>query len=168
MSQFRVHVQQIAYGWCDIELYINDEIIKCGAGYLGPHPLNSLIDACFSFFTAEHEEDEEFIQEEFFTWEEEPDAMQLHLRLHRDGMVYFDIQERDDDKNLLEEWHEKVPFEDFRKAIVSEGFRVLNVFGLYGYRASWMGQTEFPLSSLLYLTGQSSLIWNGDVCRTSL
>lgn len=52
MSQFKVHVQYIIYGCCAIELLIGDKLIKCDAGYGGPNPLASLIEACLDFFTA--------------------------------------------------------------------------------------------------------------------
>lgn len=49
MSQFKVHVQYIIYGCCAIELLIGDKLIKCDAGYGGPNPLASLIEACLDF-----------------------------------------------------------------------------------------------------------------------
>lgn len=45
MSQFKVHVQYIIYGCCGIELLIGNKLIKCDAGYGGPNPLASLIEA---------------------------------------------------------------------------------------------------------------------------
>lgn len=49
MSQFKVHVQYIIYGSCGIELLIGNKLIKCDAGYGGPNPLASLIEACLDF-----------------------------------------------------------------------------------------------------------------------
>lgn len=172
MSQFRIHIQQIAYGWTDIKLLINDKVIICNASYLGPEPLWSLVNTCLSFYTTKYEENDEYEEEEYITWEKEPGALRLEMRLDRDRMVHFDIKEYEDnykdDKVVLQEWHEIVPFEKFRDAVVDEGFRVLNAFGLYGYYASWMGKAEFPLPQLLRLTGKLNLDWNGDCCSTDL
>lgn len=55
MSQFKVHVQYIVYGCCGIELLIGNKLIKCDAGYGGPNPLASLIEACLDFSIAKKE-----------------------------------------------------------------------------------------------------------------
>ena len=170
MSQFKVHVQHITYGWCGIEISINGKRIICEAGYLGSNPIASLISACLELSVTEIEvgENEEYISKSRIVWEEEPGTMSLDLKLSRSNQVSIDIQERDDDENILEEWHEGVPFDDFKQAIVSEGFRVLNTFGLYGYYVAWLDRQEFPLSQLLRLTDKLKLTWNGDNCSTDL
>ena len=168
MSQFKVHVQYITYGWCGIELIVNSTLIKCNAGYLGPNPLASLIDVCADFSIAQPQEGEDYIEETNITWQEEPDSMCLEFKLSKIHTVFMDIKKQDDDGNILEEWHEAVPYEDFKDAIVSEGFRVLNAFGLYGYYAAWMDHTDFPLSQLLHLTGKCKVEWNGDNCSSDL
>lgn len=83
MGQFKVHVQYIIYGCCAIELLIGDKLIKCDAGYGGPNPLASLIEACLDFFTAKKQgfETEDYIEETDTTWDEEPGEMYLGLKL---------------------------------------------------------------------------------------
>lgn len=170
MGQFKVHVQYIIYGCCAIELLIGDKLIKCDAGYGGPNPLASLIEACLDFFTAKKQgfETEDYIEETDTTWDEEPGEMFLGLKLLKNNLVIMDIQQRDDEKNVLQEWHETVPYEDFKEAIVSEGFRVLNAFGIFGYYAAWSAHEDFPLAALLRLTGNIELNWDGDNCFTDL
>ena len=168
MSQFKIRVREIAYGCTDIKLLINDQVITCNAGYIGPEPLYTLIKACLIFYMTDYKDENEVDEEEYITWEKEPGSLDLDLRLDKKGQIHFDIKEFDDDKKVLQEWHETVPFEQFREAIVTEGFRVLNAFGIYGYFASWMGQAVFPVGQLLRLTGNLELSWHDDYCRTDL
>ena len=174
MSKFRVHVQHISYGWCGIDLFVNGKRIICNAGYMGPNPLASLIDVCLDFFVAKNkEEDEEMGNDEFdknasITWEEEPGSMRLEFKLFKNDIVSMHIQERNDDEKVLEEWQENIPFGEFKDAIVNEGLRVLNAFGLYGYYVAWMDHVEFPLTKLLCLIDNTPLIWKGDYCSTNL
>ena len=170
MSKFKIHVQHISYGWCGLELVIGDKLIKCNAGYSGPNPLASLIEICLDFLTSQKEgyENKGYIEETRTTWQEEPGDIILDLKLSKNNKVLMDIIKRDDDENVLEEWHEIVSFEDFKVAIVSEGFRVLNAFGLLGYYAAWANHADFPLAALLRLTGRLKLDWNGDYCSTDL
>ncbi len=134
---------------------------------MGHNPLASLISICLAFNETNGNK-EDFEMEKGFNLDEEPGSMRFRLRLNKNRMVHFDIEEYDDDKNLLEEWHEVVPFEDMRKAVVSEGFRVLNAFGLYGYYSAWMDHTEFPLSQLLRLTGKLKFERDNDFCSSNL
>ena len=39
-------------------------------------------------------------------------------------------------------------------AITAEGFGVLNVYGLCGYRCSWQDHIDFPLANLLIISGE--------------
>lgn len=170
MRQFKVHVQSISYGWCGIDLYINDKLIRYNASYLGPNPLNSLIDACTEFYYAKAKG---YSEDYSFTCQEESGSIHFDLQMNKKHSIHFDVIEYDDnedikDKKVLHEWHENIPFEAFRKAVVFEGFRVLNAFGLYGFRYSWMDNTDLHWTQLLLLTGQLQLNWNGDSCRTSL
>ncbi len=169
MGRFRVHVQHITYGWCGIELYINDKRIQYTASYMGSNPLAYLIGVCWEFCIAKRDggiEGEEYLEECKDTWYSEPDSMKISLKLDRNDVVFLDIQARDgidDDKcTVVEEWHESIPYEDFKEAIVAEGFRVLHAMGLYGYYTSWAGHEEFPLSLLLRLTGNIDLNNDGD------
>ena len=83
MSQFKVHVQHITYGWCGIEISINGKRIICEAGYLGSNPIASLISACLELSVTEIEggENEEYISKSRIVWEEEPGTMSLDLKL---------------------------------------------------------------------------------------
>ena len=103
MSRFKVHVQYIIYGCCAIELLIGDKLIKCDAGYGGPNPLASLIEACLDFFTAKKQgfETEDYIEETETTWDEEPGEMHLRLKLLKNDLVIMDIQQRDDEKTFF-------------------------------------------------------------------
>ncbi len=171
-SEFKVHVQHITYGWCGIELLINGKLIKFNASYLGPNPLASLIDVCFAFYIARTsiggDDKEEYSEKATVTWLDEPGALRLEFKLSKSDIVFIDIQSRDDDENILEQWHETIPYENFKDAIVAEGFRVLNAFGLYGYYVAWSDHKEFPLSQLLRLTGKLEPEWDGDNCSTNL
>ena len=168
MSQFKIRVREIAYGCTDIKLLINDQVIICNAGYSGQEPLYTLIKACLSFYSTVYKDENEEDEVECITWEEEPGSLDLDLRLDKKGQIHFDIKEFDDDKKVMQEWHEIVPFEQFREAIVAEGFRVLNAFGIYGYSASWMGRAIFPLGQLLRITGELELAWHDDFYWTDL
>ena len=171
MNKFKVHVQYIAYGWCGIELLINGKLITSQAGYLGPNPLASLIEVCLKFLIRKNNsgiEEDNCIDDVTIIWQEEPDILCLEMKLYKNGTIIMHIQRQDDDKNILEEWNETILFEDFKNAIVSEGFRVLNAFGLYGYYVSWSDHSEFPLSALLRLTGKVELNEIGDSYLTEL
>ena len=148
---FKFRVKGITYGWCSIEMVINDKLISFVAGYIQINPLESFIDACREFLVVDHAEDYDLS----IFWAGEPGAMKIDLRVDKKGMLHCDIVEYDDDSddaNIEGEWHEVIPFDIFVKEIVKEGFRVLNAFGLYGYKCSWMCNTEFPVSTLLRIT----------------
>ena len=85
MSRFKVHVQYIIYGCCGIELLIGDKLIKCDAGYGGPNPLASLIEACLDFFTAKKQgfETEDYIEETETTWDEEPGEGKFSIEVQK-------------------------------------------------------------------------------------
>lgn len=139
-------------------MYINNKMIEYNASYLGKNPLATLIDACVDLI----EEDGSYD----VSWEQEPGCLQIDMTLE-DRILYLDIVNHNgDDKEP--EWHETVPFDDFVSAVQAEGFRILNAFGLYGYRRSWLNGTEFPLANLLRLTGRSKELWKGDSCTTCL
>ncbi len=104
MGRFKVHVQHITYGWCGIELYINDKRIQYTASYMGSNPLAYLIGVCWEFCIAKRDggiEGEEYLEECKDTWYSEPDSMKISLKLDRNDVVFLDIQARDgidDDK----------------------------------------------------------------------
>lgn len=151
---FQFRVQNISYGWCRVLMLINDKEISYNAGYLGDHPLNTFVDACLEYLVDYVSPDD---SDYYIKWLAEPGQMDTKLHLDGNNQLSLDLKDQDDEgKITYEEWHEVIPFNDFVSAIISEGFRVLNAFGLYGYRSSWCGQTDFPLASLLRITGELS------------
>lgn len=147
---FTFHVRNLSYGRCSISIHLNDKEINFKAGYLGPNPLSSLIDACLVMIVnAENNRFDAY----HITWQAESRKLKIKLHLDDYNRLYLDLKEQDEyGKNIYGEWHEEVPFNDFLSAIVSEGFRVLNALGLYGYRCAWSEHSDFPLSNLLRIT----------------
>ena len=47
-NEFRFLVQNLSYGWCRVNMLINDKEINFNACYLGPNPLASFI--AFQYF----------------------------------------------------------------------------------------------------------------------
>ncbi len=159
-STFKFHVQNLSFGWCRVVMNINDKAIYYNAGYLGPNPLASLIDACLDLC---------FNNKYSITWQAEPGRLNIKLNLIENKRLYIDILKKDDSGNtIFQEWHEVVPFETFVSSIVSEGFRVLNAFGLYGYRMSWLDRTDFPLAALLRITNEVTCVSHGDSYNSDL
>lgn len=156
---FKIHVRNLSFGWCRVVMYINDKMIEYNASNLGQNPLATLIDACVGLM----EED----GNHYIKWEQEPGMLQIDLNLDEEKMLHVDIinhNECDDSS----EWHEVVSFEDFVSSVQSEGFRILNAFGLCGYRKSWQRDEDFPLTNLLRLTGKCKQLWKGDNCTSDL
>lgn len=158
---FKFHVQELSYGWCRVVMQINDKEIHYNASYLGINPLESLIDACA------------YLQNEGKTyhaqWMEEPGMLCVSLELKENNKLFIDIQDKDEDDNtILQEWHEVVPFECFVSAVVAEGFRMLEIYGLCGYRCSWHDNTDFPLTNLLRISADIKETWKGDSCCTDI
>ena len=166
-STFKFHVQNISFGWCRVLMLINDKEVWYNASYLGENPLETMIDACADLM----EEEGHY----YISWHREPGTLKIKLNLV-DDMLQIDIfdekvyynEEMKEEKNVEEKVHEVVPFKDFVSAIRAEGFRVLNAFGLYGYRRSWQNHTDFPLTNLLRITGKCDEIWKGDSCCTNI
>lgn len=148
-NTFKFHIQNLSYGWCRVLMLINDKEVSCNAGYIGPNPLETLIDACKEFLIDNEDKDH------YITWHQEPGLLDFELHLDEMNKLHLDIIDKDeDDETIYEEWHEVVDFHDFVSSVISEGFRVLNAFGLYGYRCSWAGHSDFPLANLLRITGK--------------
>ena len=159
-SAFQFYVQALAYGCCDVVLLINGKTIYCKAGYTGDNPLASLIEACLDIII---DAEENYFEPYYIIWNEEPDLFEIELHLDENNLLHIDLKEQGDDKRTVYgEWHEVVPFNDFVSAIVAEGFRILNAYGLSGYRSSWASQTDFPLAPLLRLTGKIKSELIGD------
>ena len=149
---FKFHVQNLSFGWCRVVMLINDKKVCYNASYLGENPLASLIDACADYMIEPGKY--------YLSWQREPGLLKIDMDLDDSNMLHLDIFDQDESGDTIYgEWHETIPFEDFVSAIVSEGFKVLNAFGLYGYRCSWQNHEDFPLTNLLRITGKCKEIW---------
>lgn len=139
---FNFRVKSLSYGWCEIDMEINGKHIPYLASYIGSEPMANLIDSCVSF--------KKGWKEYHIVWQDEPGELNIDMKL-RGEKLHLNIS--DSEKN--EKWHEDVIFDDYLSAVISEGFRVLNAFGQFGYRMAWDwdGNNEFPLSQLLYISG---------------
>lgn len=151
---FKFRIQSLSFGWCRILMQINDKEISFNASYIGPNPLASLVETCLDIVI---DAEENYYDTHHITWETEPGLLKMQLQLDKTNKLHIDLNITDD-----RELHETIHFNDFVTSVVSEGFRVLNAFGLYGYRCSWSDQTDFPLSSLLRLTGKTKGKQFGD------
>lgn len=151
---FKFRIQSLSFGWCRILMQINDKEISFNVSYIGPNPLASLVETCLDIVI---DAEENYYDTHHITWETEPGLLKMQLQLDKTNKLHIDLNITDD-----RELHETIHFNDFVTSVVSEGFRVLNAFGLYGYRCSWSDQTDFPLSSLLRLTGKTKGKQFGD------
>ena len=159
MKQFQFHIQSISYGCCDVEMQINDKQLFYQASHIGTNPLSTLIKSCLYF---KNEEDKCFIQ-----WKNELSILQIDLFLQEKNLLRLDIYEKNGEK-IRQEWHEVVPCADFLKAVVSEGFRVLNSLGIRGFRTLWQNDEEFPLGALLEISGKADDEYYLDACCSNL
>lgn len=166
---FKFHVQNLSFGNCRVTMLINDKEIHYDASYIGDNPLATLIDACADLLDTSglayiYGDGRHFIE-----WQAEPGTLSIDLTLDKEGMLHFDIVD-DKDRNDIEnpEWHEVIPFDAFLSAVMEEGFRVLNAFGLCGYRTSWCNDTDFPLTNLLRITGKCEELRKGDSFTTDI
>lgn len=149
---FKFRVREIVVGSCDVVMTINGKTIPYNATYMGIEPLASMIEICAELMRESH------VDEEYHTsWADEPGGLHFTIIPNGNGMLHIDIY----DEITKEEWHEDILFDDFVSAIVSEGLRVLNAFGLYGYRAAWAAHTELPISSFLLICRQYDM---DDIC----
>jgi len=151
---YKFHVKSLSYGWCKAVMIINDKEISFNASYIGDNPLASFIDACASL--------KDKWDEYHIVWEDEPGTLKIDLKLDNKDMLHFDITASDmwdENESVEKEWHEVIPFNAFETAIISEGYRVLNAFGLYGYRLAWLNDEDFPLTNLLHISGECEELW---------
>lgn len=159
---FDFHVQEIACGWCRVSMLINDKQIHCFASYTGDNPLASFINACAEFTLDGND---------YYTvWNDEPGKMSIEMNLDESKLLHFNITQLEDETekdSICGEWHESIPFDVFLSKTISEGFRVLNAFGLIGYLRSWQRE-DFPLALLLRLTGDCKILREDDSCCTDI
>lgn len=154
---FRFHVQNLAGGWCCVEMLINDKRIWFNAEYMGANPIASFIKACAKL--------KDKGGKCHVKWVYHDNCLEIKMELKHNNTLCLDIK---NNAYEPEEWHETIPFGIFVSEIVSEGFRVLNAFGLYGYKCSWQNNEDFPLTDLLRITGKCEEIWKGDSCSTDI
>jgi hypothetical protein len=143
----------------------NHEIDYYASCLIGDSPIAAFIEYCADV----HSDD--YIDEPFYiTWYAEPGTLKVDLTLDENQLLHMDIRKygNESDNDLEEEWHEVIPYECFVYAIISEGFRVLKTYGLYGYRASWQNQTDFPLSALLRITKKCDCVMKGDSWHSNI
>ena len=116
-------------------MLINDEEVWFNAEYMGDNPLSSLIDVCAEL--------KEQGGDYHLKWFDRFIVLKIGLSLDETGMLHLDIvNQHETGREIYGEWHETIPFDTFVNAIIAEGFRVLNAFGLYGYRRSWQNHTD--------------------------
>lgn len=156
-KKIKFRVKNLSFGWCRVVMLINDKRIEYNASYLGPNPLATFIDACADLM----DDDGKY----YITWVKEPGTLDFEMLLDQNRMLHLDII---DSNHKDDVFHEVIPFGSFVDAIISEGFRVLNAFGLYGYKRSWQNDEDFPLTNLLRITGKCKEIWKGDSCCTDI
>ena len=165
---FKFHVRNLSFGWCRILMLINDKEIRYNASYICANPLTTLINACAelkdecSLCYLDSEEGCYSVK-----WENEPGKLSINMTLKKNNMLHLNII-NDHNGYYHEEWNETVPFNVFVQAIVYEGYRVLNAFGLVGYRCSWQNEEDFPLTNLLRITGHDNETSNGDSFTTDI
>lgn len=147
----KFRIKEIAYGWCRVQMLINDKEIEFDASCLGPNPLDTFIKACLKFLIA-IENDEVGLDGKYnISWLTEPGELKIDLNLDNVHLLHLDILEVEEE-TTYNEWHEIIPYQDFVSEVIREGYRVINTLGLYGYQCSWSDNLEFPLSSLLRIS----------------
>lgn len=164
---FKFHIQNLALGWCRVLMLINDKEVSFNAEYTGPNPLASLIDACADFLDGETKCN--------VKWLCHDNELIINLEIDNDNMLHLDITDQvrnlfvnDKGQEVYQEWHETIPLEDFFYSVVTESYRVLNAFGIYGYYRSWQDHVDFPLANLLRITGKIDELWKGDSCTSNI
>lgn len=159
---FKFRVKSISVGWCEVVMTINGKEIPFTASYLGDNPLASLIEACAKIIDG--------WTEYKITWEDEPGTLDIDLSLDDEDVLHFDILLTDEsgDEDVVTEWHEAVPSDTVISAVISEGFRVLNAFGLYGYRNAWMNHEDFPLTEFLHVVLGTEYDWEKNNFTTDI
>ena len=152
-KSFKFRVRDIYFGCCDVIITINDKLIYYDADYIGLEPLASMIEV-----SAEMKLNKNINGVYKRKWLREPGEINFVFTHNDDKSLHIDIA----DEITKEEWHEDVLFNDCVSSIVSEGYRVLNAFGIYGYREAWADGSDFPLSMLMLISGFYDLNDNQD------
>lgn len=166
-ESFIFHVQNLAFGWCRVLMLINDKEISFNAEYTGPNPLASLIDACAVFLDGE--------TDCHVVWLCHDNELDINMEIDNDNMLHLDITDQvrnlfanDKRQEIYQEWHETIPLEDFFCSLVTESYRVLDAFGIYGYYRSWQDHVDFPLANLLRISCKIDELWKGDSCTSNI
>ena len=153
--KFRIH--DISSGWCNAGLSLNGKSLHFNASYIGANPMASLIDACAGLTDG--------AEQYCLRWEKEPGTLYIELNLA--GRDRLDICISDCGVCGTDR-HGEVLLGDFVRVVADEGFRVLNAFGLEGYRCSWQDGTEFPLTALLRIANYCEGIRSNRSCCTDI
>ena len=140
-KSFKIRVIELSFGSCDVVMTINGNVIPYYATYVGKEPMASLIDGCYALMIDNHDDIK-------LGWEAEPGALEIRMKRGAKDTLLLTIV----DQLSRARWRELVFFDDFVSAVVSEGFRVISAFGLYGYQMAWSDHTGFPLSNLLSIS----------------
>ena len=164
---FKFHIQNLSFGWCRVLMLINDKEISFNAEYMGRNLFFFFFFACAYLMEEGGEYAVKWLYHDF--------VLIINMVLDDNAVLSFDIEEterdyssKEDKDVLIDEWHETIPFESFVKAVKTEGIRVLNAFGLYGYYRSWMDDEEFPLTGLLRIVGNNNEDFKGDSCCSDI
>lgn len=140
-KSFKFRVRELSYGSCEVVMTLNGKEITYHSTYLGEEPLSSLINDCYDLMIENDNDIEQY-------WAAEPGTLEIKVKRETKGSILLTVV----DHYCSVQWRERVSFDDFVSAIVSEGFRVISAMGLYGYRIAWSDHTEFPLSNLLRIS----------------
>ncbi|WP_342041938.1 hypothetical protein [Bacillus sp. OTU2372] len=138
-------------GWAQCELEINSKKYSFSAGYL----TDSLGDFLKTLLNINPLYTEEVYIEngaQFF-WDEEPRGAEWHFRYLGDDKMLLEITEYEDVSSSLEPkiiLQTECSYDEFLSKVMSEADRILNEYGIVGYKEMWY-EHEFPLSSFLKL-----------------
>ncbi|MEH7501586.1 hypothetical protein V7152_05995 [Neobacillus drentensis] len=138
-------------GWAQCELEINLKKYSFGAGYL-TDALGDFLKTLLNINPLYTEE--VYIENgaQFF-WDEEPRGTEWHFRYLGDDKMSLEITEYEDISSSFEPkimLQTECSYTEFLIQVMSEAARILNEYGIVGYKEMWY-EHEFPLSSFLKL-----------------
>ena len=97
-SIFKFQVKQIAYGWCHVNMTVNNHKIDYWAScVLGDSPIGAFIEACADFMSEESDK-------LHITWFAEPGTLKMNLELDENQLLHMDSRKYGNESdNDLEE-----------------------------------------------------------------
>lgn len=145
-----IKLHEICVGSETISLRFGDTVIHYDLTYMGPEALSTLIDSVISLG---YEETINIDTERFrTTWETEPGT--LKLSFYRNKITNRTLLKTESDSESLNGLEIEFDFNEYKEAVIKESLRVLKLYGLRGFNASWAdGMDVFPINSLLALLG---------------